>query len=123
MGFRLGPFKMGVVNKSETSLLSCVTVRSMMDSCNSENRTMVLEFRVFYLFTYAKEMHDDGNNASLFFTPRNIEGQHVFFHSHMHNSICQTVFCVHAEFIRKLSSPTKDRPLPSLVNAMSVKLC
>jgi len=88
MGFRLGPFKMGVVNKSETSLLSCVTVRSMMASCNSENRTMVLEFRVFYLFTYAKEMHDDGNNVSLFFTPRNIEGQHVFFFIHT----CTTVF-------------------------------
>ncbi len=40
----------------------------------------------------------------------------------MHNSIRQTLFCVHAEFIGKLSSPTKARPLSSLVNAMSVKL-
>lgn len=48
--------------------------------------------------------------------------EHLFFSSHMHNSIRQTLFCVHAEFIGKLSSPTKARPLSSLVNAMSVKL-
>lgn len=47
MGFRLGPFKRGFVNKSEISLLSCVTVRSMMDSCNFENRTMVLDSEYF----------------------------------------------------------------------------
>lgn len=34
MGFRLGPFKRGFVNKSETPLLFGVTVWFMMDSCN-----------------------------------------------------------------------------------------